>query len=96
MLRLCTALGLSAHRKNPRSMGEGDGGVRRLHSRRDRGEHGQRGLGTVLHHCGSNRRSGGPELFGNQHIRLAADCWYHLAVTAKDGSLYTMRQRPML
>ena len=59
------------------------------------GGRGHLGLGAVLHQQ-QPARAGGPELFGNQHIRLAADCWYHLAVTAKDGSLYTMRQRPML
>ena len=34
-------------------------------------------------------RAGGPELFGNQRIRLAAAGQLHLAVLAEDGAVYT-------
>ena len=45
------------------------------------------GLGAVLHQQ-QPARAGGPELFDNQRIRLAAagDC--HLAVVAEDGAVY--------
>jgi hypothetical protein len=50
------------------------------------GRQGQLGLGAVLHQqqlaC-----AGGPELFGNQRIRLAAAGFRHLAV--EDGAVYT-------
>ena len=52
------------------------------------GDHGQLGLGAVLHQQ-QPARAGGPELFANQRIRLAAaGCW-HLAVVAEDGAVYT-------
>jgi len=52
------------------------------------GDHGQLGLGAVLHQQ-QPARAGGPELFANQRIRLAAAGWYHLAVVAEDGAVYT-------
>ena len=52
------------------------------------GDHGQLGLGAVLHQQ-QPARAGGPELFANQRIRLAAAGLYHLAVVAEDGAVYT-------
>ena len=52
------------------------------------GYHGQLGLGAVLHQQ-QPARAGGPELFANQRIRLAAAGSYHLAVVAEDGAVYT-------
>ena len=52
------------------------------------GDHGQLGLGAVLHQQ-QPARAGGPELFANQRIRLAAAGSYHLAVVAEDGAVYT-------
>ena len=51
------------------------------------GGHGHLGLGDVLHQQQPAR--GGPELVGNQRIRLAAAGWNHLAVVAEDGAVYT-------
>ena len=51
------------------------------------GGHGQLGL-AVLHQQ-QPARAGGPELFANQRIRLAAAGWNHLAVVAEDGAVYT-------
>ena len=53
-----------------------------------KGGQGQLGLGAVLHQQ-QPARAGGPELFANQRIRLAAAGWYHLAVVAEDGAVYT-------
>ena len=53
-----------------------------------KGEHGQLGLGAVLHQQ-QPERAGGPELFGNQLIRLAAAGYRHLAVVTEDGAVYT-------
>ena len=59
------------------------------------GRDGHLGLGAVLHQQ-QPARAGGPEMFGNQRIRLAAaghrlaaagQC--HLAVVAEDGAVYT-------
>ena len=52
------------------------------------GMHGQLGLGAVLHQQ-QPARAGGPELFANQRIRLAAAGGCHLAVVAEDGAVYT-------
>ena len=52
------------------------------------GEHGHLGLGDVLHQQ-QPARAGGPEMFGNQRIRLAAAGFCHLAVVAEDGAVYT-------
>jgi alpha-tubulin suppressor-like RCC1 family protein len=52
------------------------------------GKHGQLGLGAVMHHQ-RPARAGGPELFANQRIRLAAAGLWHLAVVAEDGTVYT-------
>jgi hypothetical protein len=52
------------------------------------GRHGHLGLGAVLHQQ-QPARAGGPELFDNQHIRLAAAGESHLAVMAEDGAVYT-------
>ena len=52
------------------------------------GGHGQLGLGAALHQQ-QPARAGGPELFGNQRIRLAAAGFCHLAVVAEDGAVYT-------
>jgi alpha-tubulin suppressor-like RCC1 family protein len=52
------------------------------------GNHGQLGLGAVLHQQ-QPARAGGPELFDNQRIRLAAAGWLHLAVVAEGGAVYT-------
>ena len=52
------------------------------------GDHRQLGLGAVLHQQ-QPARAGGPELFANQRIRLAAAGSYHLAVVAEDGAVYT-------
>ena len=52
------------------------------------GDHGQLGLGAALHQQ-QPARAGGPELFANQRIRLAAACCCHLAVVAEDGAVYT-------
>ena len=49
------------------------------------GEYGQLGLGAALHQ--QPARAGGPELFANQRIRLAAAGYRHLAVVAKDGAV---------
>ena len=51
------------------------------------GYHGQLGLGAALHQ--QPARAGGPELFANQRIRLAAAGCCHLAVVAEDGAVYT-------
>ena len=48
------------------------------------GDHGQLGLGAVLHQQ-QPARAGGPELFANQRIRLAAAGYCHLAVVVEDG-----------
>ena len=50
------------------------------------GEYGQLGLGDVLHQQ-QPACAGGPELFANQRIRLAAAGFRHLAVVAKDGAV---------
>ena len=52
------------------------------------GGHGQLGLGAALHQQ-QPARAGGPELFANQRIRLAAAGCRHLAVVAEDGAVYT-------
>ena len=52
------------------------------------GGYGQLGLGAVLHQQ-QPARAGGPELFANQRIRLAAAGSWHLAVVAEDGAVYT-------
>jgi alpha-tubulin suppressor-like RCC1 family protein len=52
------------------------------------GRDGHLGLGAVLHQQ-EPARAGGPELFANQRIRLAAAGWCHLAVVAEDGAVYT-------
>ena len=52
------------------------------------GGHGHLGLGAVLHQQ-QPARAGGPELFDNQRIRLAAAGERHLAVVAEDGAVYT-------
>ena len=52
------------------------------------GDQGQLGLGAALHQQ-QPARAGGPELFANQRIRLAAAGSYHLAVVAEDGAVYT-------
>ena len=52
------------------------------------GDQGQLGLGAVLHQQ-QPARAGGPELFANQRIRLAAAGCCHLAVVAEDGAVYT-------
>ena len=52
------------------------------------GMDGHLGLGAVLHQQ-QPARAGGPEMFGNQRIRLAAAGWKHLAVVAEDGAVYT-------
>ena len=52
------------------------------------GDRGQLGLGAALHQQ-QPARAGGPELFANQRIRLAAAGSYHLAVVAEDGAVYT-------
>jgi len=52
------------------------------------GYHGQLGLGAALHQQ-QPARAGGPELFANQRIRLAAAGSWHLAVVAEDGAVYT-------
>ena len=44
-------------------------------------------LGTLLHQQ-QPARAGGPELFANQSIRLAAAGYRHLAVMAEDGCGY--------
>ena len=49
---------------------------------------GQLGLGAVLHQH-QPARAGGPELLGNQRIRLPAAGECHLAVVAEDGAVYT-------
>ncbi len=58
-----------------------------LHAWGEGGE-GQLGLGAVLHQQ-QPARAGGPELFANQRIRLAAAGYRHLAVVAEDGAVYT-------
>ena len=55
------------------------------------GDHGQLGLGAALHQQ-QPARAGGPELFDNQRIRLAAAGWLHLAVVAEGGAVYTCLQ----
>ena len=55
------------------------------------GRHGHLGLGAVLHQQ-QPARAGGPEMFGNQRIRLAAAGGHHLAVVAEDGAVYTCGQ----
>ena len=52
------------------------------------GGDGHLGLGAVLHQQ-QPARAGGPEMFDNQRIRLAAAGWSHLAVVAEDGAVYT-------
>ena len=52
------------------------------------GRHGHLGLGAVLHQQ-QPARAGGPEMFGNQRIRLAAAGGRHLVVVAEDGAVYT-------
>jgi alpha-tubulin suppressor-like RCC1 family protein len=52
------------------------------------GRDGHLGLDAVLHQQ-QPARAGGPELFGNQRIRLAAAGDRHLAVVAEDGAVYT-------
>ena len=52
------------------------------------GRHGHLGLGAVLHQQ-QPARAGGPEMFANQRIRLAAAGFCHLAVVAEDGAVYT-------
>ena len=53
------------------------------------GEHGHLGLGAVLHQQ-QPARAGGPEMFDNRRIRLAAAGYCHLAtVVAEDGAVYT-------
>ena len=52
------------------------------------GGHGHLGLGAVLHQQ-QPARAGGPEMFDNQRIRLAAAGQCHLAVVAEDGAVYT-------
>ena len=52
------------------------------------GRDGHLGLGAVLHQQ-QPARAGGPELFDNQRIRLAAAGERHLAVVAEDGAVYT-------
>ena len=52
------------------------------------GGQGQLGLGAVLHQQ-QPARAGGPEMFGNQRIRLAAAGDRHLAVVVEDGAVYT-------
>ena len=52
------------------------------------GGYGHLGLGAVLHQQ-QPARAGGPEMFGNQRIRLAAAGECHLAVVAEDGAVYT-------
>jgi len=52
------------------------------------GGRGHLGLGAVLHQQ-QPARAGGPELFGNQRIRLASAGFCHLAVVAEDGAVYT-------
>ena len=52
------------------------------------GRDGHLGLGAVLHQQ-QPARAGGPEMFDNRRIRLAAAGWRHLAVVAEDGALYT-------
>ena len=52
------------------------------------GGYGHLGLGAVLHQQ-QPARAGGPEMFDNQRIRLAAAGWSHLAVVAEDGAVYT-------
>jgi alpha-tubulin suppressor-like RCC1 family protein len=56
------------------------------------GRDGHLGLGAVLHQQ-QPARAGGPEMFGNQRIRLAAAGWNHLAVVAEDGAVYTCGHR---
>ena len=52
------------------------------------GGRGHLGLGAVLDQQ-QPARAGGPEMFDNQRIRLAAAGWSHLAVVAEDGAVYT-------
>ena len=52
------------------------------------GSDGQLGLGAVRHQQWP-ARAGGPEMFGNQRVRLAAAGNRHLAVVAEDGAVYT-------
>ena len=52
------------------------------------GNHGQLGLGAVLHQQ-QPARAGGPEMFDNQRILLAAAGYCHLAVVVEDGAVYT-------
>jgi alpha-tubulin suppressor-like RCC1 family protein len=52
-----------------------------------KGEEGQ--LGLSVHYAQYPARAGGPELFDNQRIRLAAAGYRHLAVVAEDGAVYT-------
>ena len=57
------------------------------------GRDGHLGLDAVLHSSSRRVRPGGPELFDNQRIRLAAAGWNHLAVVAEDGAVLHLRQR---
>jgi len=52
------------------------------------GQHGELGLGAVLHQH-QPARVGGLELFANQRIRQVAAGYRHLAVVAEDGAVYT-------
>ena len=58
------------------------------------GRDGHLGLDAVLHSSSRRVRPGGPELFDNQRIRLAAAGWKHLAVVAEDGAVYTCGYGP--